>query len=224
MSVEKFLNELCSYHADDFFNPWSENCSISDNENSAHIRLSNLASVFNSCLNRDDVDLWVGRDLGWRGGRRTGIALVDEFSLCSYSKSFGLNGLKKATIDKPVKEQTASEIEFIRSKIKNKVVFWNVFPYHPHQLGEPFSNRSHTKKEFLIGSYFLKSMLEIFTFEKVVAIGNDASKAIASLGVDALKVRHPSYGGKKDFRLQLSEIYKIDENSVSEKENYELFS
>lgn len=223
MDLNLFLEELSSYSSKNVFNPWLQNCPVSDNEDSASIRLNNLSSIFSSCLNISDLDLWVGRDLGWRGGRRTGVALVDEFSLFSYSKSLGLDDIRKATVDDPVKEQTAREIDIIRSQVKKKILFWNVFPYHPYRVEEPFSNRPHTKKEFVVGAYFLKSIMAIFDFDKFVAIGNDASNAMASLGIDSSKVRHPSYGGKKEFSSQLSRIYKVNGFPEEDVKNHELF-
>jgi hypothetical protein len=208
-SIESFLNKLGLFQQDMVFNPWANNCPRSDGVDSYRVRIENLRSVLYACATSQDVDLWIGRDLGWRGGRRTGVPLVDELSLISYGRSIDVLSLAKATIDAPMKERTATEIELARSRISRKLFFWNVFPFHPHKKYASLTNRTHTRDERAVGAMFMSMILELIQFQRVIAIGNDAAAALREMGVECLSVRHPSYGGQKDFHRQIGVHYGI---------------
>ncbi len=42
-------------------------------------------------------------------------------------------------------------------------------------------------------------MIEMFSPNKVVAVGNKAEHSLQKLGIDCQKVRHPAQGGKNEF-------------------------
>ena len=215
--IESFLEELAAFKSLRVFNPWATNCEHADVENSFYVRRNNLRSVMNACTNADAVDVWVGRDLGWRGGRRTGVALVDELTLSKYAKSIGASGISKATAGPVMKERTAAEIHLAQTRVSKKVFYWNVFPFHPHCADSPQSNRSHTRTERDKGLSFLEKVLEILPVERVIAIGNDASRAMRSINVACSSVRHPSYGGQRQFHRQLDAHYGIPTDESSQK-------
>jgi uracil-DNA glycosylase len=87
------------------------------------------------------------------------------------------------------------------------VFTWNVFPLHPHEKGQPLTNRCHTRSERHSCRWLLLALLDLLQPTKVIAIGNDAALGLADLGVDCLKVRHPSYGGVADFQRGIWSIY-----------------
>ena len=78
-------------------------------------------------------------------------------------------------------------------------LLWNAFPFHPHVDGNPFSNRMPTAAELAIGERFIEWLLRLFPIARVAAIGNAASSSLTRLGVEHVKVRHPSQGGKRKF-------------------------
>jgi uracil-DNA glycosylase len=78
-------------------------------------------------------------------------------------------------------------------------LLWNAFPFHPFLPGNPFSNRMPSAGELAIGAPFIARLLRLFPIERVVAIGNFADRTLAGLGVEHVKVRHPSQGGKRLF-------------------------
>lgn len=207
--VDLFLNELSVFGADRVFNPWATSCDRADLRESVYIRRRNLRKLLNACASFNEVDLWIGRDLGWRGGRRTGIALVDELTLAEYGDSLGISGLLKATAGPVMKERTATEIQTARARVARKVCYWNVFPFHPHEEGRPQTNRSHTRKERKVGIEFLSQLLQLIPVTRVVAIGNDASYALDSINIDHRRIRHPSYGGQREFHAQIDAFYGI---------------
>lgn len=208
-AINAFLENLAAYEAERVFNPWTMNCEHVDIENSFGIRRENLRTVLCACADADEVDVWIGRDLGWRGGRRTGVALVDESSLDDYALSINVTGLVKATTGPPMRERTATEIHLARARVSQKLFFWNVFPFHPHEMDKPQSNRMHTRQERDVGLAFLTSVLTLLPVGRVVTIGNDATHALQSIGITCCPVRHPSYGGQKQFHRQVDNHYGL---------------
>ena len=75
--------------------------------------------------------MWIGRDLGHRGGRRTGLALTDDIRFASHTKRWGIE-VDRPTQGTPVGERTASIVWEMLEQIDQNVFLWNVFPLHPY--------------------------------------------------------------------------------------------
>lgn len=211
-AIDAFIDDLSTYEAERVFNPWTMNCEHVDVEDSFGVRRENLRKVLSACADANEVDVWIGRDLGWRGGRRTGVALVDEYALDDYALSIDVVGLRKATAGPVMRERTATEIHLARARVSRKLFFWNVFPFHPHEENKPDSNRMHTRQERDVGIAFLVSVLSLLPVVRVVTIGNDATHALQTADVACYSVRHPSYGGQRDFHRQINDHYGILKN------------
>jgi len=210
MTVNEFVDELSSISLPNVFNPYRDVCSISDHTASPSLRCQNLALFLNAILKREVRSLWLGRDLGYRGGRRTGIALTDEFHLDVLQNTFGIYGLVKATVDEePTKERTATEVWKALSRIGKPVLLWNAFPFHPFDEGDPLSNRKHTAQEFDVCRHILRTLFEWLEPTTIVALGADAQAAVSDMGYQCHRVRHPSYGGQADFSRDVSNIYAL---------------
>ena len=207
--IDAFINVLSTYKAERVFNPWATNCEHVDVEESFRIRRENLRTVLRACADANEVDIWIGRDLGWRGGRRTGVALVDEPSLGDYATSLEVVELAKATAGPVMRERTATEIHLARARVSRKVFFWNIFPFHPHEADNPQSNRTHTRGEREVGLYYLKAILDLLPVSRILTIGHDATQTLQSINVKCCPVRHPSYGGQKEFHFQVDAHYRL---------------
>src|ERR1051326_4767676 len=209
MMVDEFVGQLSSISLPNVFNPYRDVCSVSDHPGSPAIRRQNLRFFLNAVLKREARSVWLGRDLGYLGGRRTGIALTDEFHLATLEKTFGVVGLLKATTSEEAatKERTATEVWKLLTKINEPIVLWNAFPFHPFDEDQPLSNRRHTAQEFDLCRQILATLLEWLEPETVIALGADAEAAVLNIGRKCERVRHPSYGGQTDFDREISRIY-----------------
>src|SRR5438874_761005 len=208
MTVNEFIDELSSISLPNVFNPYRDICDFSDHVASPYLRCQNLTLFLNAILKREVRSVWLGRDLGYRGGRRTGIALTDEFHLDVLKSTFGIFGLVKATIDEePTKERTATEVWKVLSRIGEPVLLWNAFPFHPFDENDHFSNRRHTAQEFSVCRHILSTLFEWLEPTAVIALGADAAAAVSSIGYHCTRVRHPSYGGQTEFEREISRIY-----------------
>ena len=207
MNAELFVNHLSQITFNGVFNPYRDLCDEHDHSESPAIRRLNLQRYLDAAVNYEVESVWLGRDCGYRGGRRTGIALTDEINLEALDYMFGISGLAKATIGEPVKERTATEVWKIIREVDAKVFLWNIFPFHPFEDGNPMSNRCHSAREFNECKELLCCLLEWLQPKMIVAIGADAHKALSRLKFKASPVRHPSYGGHLEFANGIRQLY-----------------
>lgn len=199
MTAEAFMEELARVRLAAVFNPYSEQCRTYDTGTSAEQRRANLCAVMRAAWAHPGGIMWVARDLGHRGGRRTGLPLTDELHLADFSAAWGGLSVRKATAGPPMGERTAGVIWAMLRRVPEPVFLWNLFPLHPHPDGEPLGNRAHTAAERRVGQAFLSALLSALRPRMVVAIGGDAAAALAGMAVPHVRVRHPSYGGHRDF-------------------------
>jgi hypothetical protein len=91
--------------------------------------------------------------------------------------------------------------------------FWNTFPFHPYEVGDPMSNRAHSRQELQQVWALNLELLDLLQPQKLVAIGNDAHDALTREGLKCEYVRHPSYGGQADFVAGLRRIHGLGSTS-----------
>lgn len=207
--VKAFVARLAAIQLEDVFNPYADRCDYFDLDSAPLIRRRNLEQVLVSAMERPAQSLWIGRDLGHRGGRRTGLALTDELHLEHYAKAFGVGELRRATHGPLVAERTAQMIWDVLSDLRHSVFLWNAFPLHPHEKGHPLTNRCHRRHERVPFESMLLELLEALAPKHVVAVGKDAGAALDAAGVRGITVRHPSYGGERQFRSEVLSYYGL---------------
>ena len=80
-------------------------------------------------------------------------------------------------------------------------VTWNAVPFWTYETKNRVAeNRSKLlPNEVAEGKPFLAEILDMFKFNKVVAVGGEPSRLLHQVRVKHIKVRHPSYGGASDF-------------------------
>lgn len=204
MSVAKnvceFVDAVSTLRFEDAFNPYFDRYDPFDLDDAPQIRKSNLQSVLLAAAAKGVDDLWVALELGHKGGRRTGLAMTDDTNLLAHGERFGVAGsLRAATKAGPVKELTAGCVWKSLSRIDRSVFLWNVVPVHTHKPEQPLSNRRHTRREREFCIPILSNLIELIQPARIVCIGNDASVALAKLGYEHTRVRHPARGGQREF-------------------------
>jgi len=196
---DDFVQQLAALSFDRAFNPYAEACPTHDEADAPAIRRRNLTLVLDAAITSGVESVWIARDLGYRGGRRTGLALTDDVHLGAHGNLYGSLPLMRATRGPAVGERTATVIWQVLTHLQRPIFLWNVFPLHPHERDDPMSNRCHTRAEREACRPLLLWLLETLNPRSVVAIGRDAQLALAELDFAADKVRHPSYGGQAEF-------------------------
>lgn len=209
MNSTSFVKKLAKLQFKDTFNPYADGCEEFDRGDAARIRRANLELVINAALDVSVDSLWIARDLGYRGGRRTGLALTDEAHLSDHAHLYGNLPLRRATLGPIVAERTARVVWQTIREINRPVFLWNVFPLHPHEPNDPLSNRCHTKSEREACRPLLTWLITNLRPKLIVAIGRDAGGALENMGVTAEQVRHPSYGGQGEFIQGIRSLYGL---------------
>ena len=208
MKVTDFVESLSELEFENTFNPYSNQCDVHDLQGAPNCRKQMLSSMLEAATQRKIDSLWIGRDLGYRGGRRTGLAFTDDVHIQAHAKRWSIVA-GSPTRGKPVAERTAAVIWRVLSQVSEPVFLWNVFPLHPHEPGNPFSNRSHNSRERRAGEELLSQLIALLRPRRLVAIGNDAGQTAPRLcgRHKVIQVRHPSHGGQTRFLTQMNELY-----------------
>ena len=211
MSWEQaFIDRLAEVEISNVFNPYRHRCDVHDLDNAAPIRRNNLEIVLKARHAMSVDSIWFGRDLGYRGGRRTGLALTDEVTMHTMVGPLGMPlRIAKATHGTPIAERTAAVIWNLIKRLPRAPMLWNAFPFHPHEREAHFTNRAHTARERRETAWSIEALVERFNGPKLIAIGNDASKALSDLGFTHENARHPSYGGQREFIETMERLHDL---------------
>jgi len=211
MTPERFVKELRTLDFVNAFNPYSARCAIHDIDDAPRVRSELLLTILEEATKVEVDSIWLGRDLGYRGGRRTGLALTDDVHIFAHMKRWHISA-ERPTKGEAVAERTAAVIWSVLSRIEAPVFLWNVFPLHPHESGDPFSNRSHNSRERDAGEELLSQLIFLLGPRRIVAIGNDATQSALRVAgkLKVSAVRHPSYGGQTRFLHQIQQLYRLD--------------
>ncbi|MFT7684909.1 MAG: uracil-DNA glycosylase [Candidatus Azotimanducaceae bacterium] len=145
--------------------------------------------------------LLVGEAPGYLGCRLTGVPFSSCHLILNSEHVFLSRLNKRVKLQSETKETSAQTVwQYLLDK-KTVPLFWNAFPYHPHKSKAPKTNRKPNASEIRQGVQFLEALDDIFKVEKVASLGR-AGLLAAQLAFPQSKpkyIRHPSYGGKKDF-------------------------
>ncbi|MGF6167672.1 hypothetical protein M2426_001260 [Pseudomonas moraviensis] len=209
MTPTSFVKALSEFSLDNVFNPYADICPVHDRAGAAASRRKNLKTYLQAVSNLGTDTIWMGRDLGYRGGRRTGLALTDEFHLSEMTRVYPGCESQQATRGPAIAERTAAEIWAVLKAVDIPPLLWNVFPFHPHEPGNPFTNRKFSAKELALVDELNSELFSWLRIRKIIAIGQDAAHYASRFGLPIETIRHPSYGGVRDFRAGMAKLYGL---------------
>lgn len=209
MNPSEFVEELRCLDFENTFNPYSDRCAVHDRDSAPRRRRESLLAILEATVGSEVDSLWIGRDLGHKGGRRTGLALTDDVHLDDHAGRWGVR-VEKPTKD-IVAERTAAVVWNVLNRIDVTIFLWNVFPLHPHKPCDQFTNRKHNSLERQAGEELLCELIRLLKPRRLIAIGEDAASTACRLlyDLEVFKVRHPSHGGRKKFLEQMCAIYGL---------------
>ena len=215
MTPFQFVKALGGLYFPNTFNPYRDRCAEHDLDNAPLYRSESLLTVLEASAGSETDSLWIGRDLGYRGGRRTGLALTDDIHLEKHAERWGVS-VRKATKAKDIEaEHTATFVWKALDRIEASVFLWNLFPLHPHEPWNQFTNRAHNSLERKAGEDVLSELIHLLKPRRLIAIGNEATLTAYRLreNEEVFKLRHPSHGGQNKFIRQTREIYGFSEQA-----------
>lgn len=209
MSARRLVEALADIRLPSVFNPYVDRCDAFDRPDAPRLRRRTLRIYLDAVRASGADTAWMGRDLGYKGGRRTGLALTDEQHLHLLSTVYPGASFTRATQGPSCAERTATEIWKCLASLSIAPLLWNVFPLHPHEPGQPFSNRKFSAKELSAVQGLNAELFRWLGISRIVALGQDAAKYALTFGIDVQHVRHPSYGGVTEFRASIRTLYNL---------------
>lgn len=208
MSANEIVAELEKLNFPNTFNPYRDRCPVHDEPGASELRRRYLVEMLDSAASSELDSIWVGRDLGHKGGRRTGLALTDDVNFASHLGRWNLEA-ERPTTGRPVAEMTATAVWSVLRQVKVSVFLWNVFPLHPFNSDKPFSNRPHNAHERDAGLRVMAGIVSFIQPHRFVGVGNDAFSVLTAAfpGGPTHKIRHPSHGGQRGFKAGMNALY-----------------
>ena len=86
MRPTHFVKALAGLTFENAFNPYCNRCAVHDADDAPHRRAEMLRAILEAATETEVDSLWIGRDLGYRGGRRTGLALTDDLHFHTHAE------------------------------------------------------------------------------------------------------------------------------------------
>jgi uracil-DNA glycosylase len=209
-AIDQLIADLAAIQpeSDDVFNQYQAN----ENPNNA-IRRANFSRYLHEMAQRKPQTLLVMEAPGYRGSRLTGVPVTSRKVLLEgipaiklFGTANGFSDVSDAGFENIYGEQSATIVWNTLAQLNHVPLIWNTFPFHPRQAGKPRTNRRPRNSETKLGSVFLRSVIEHFQPQLVIAVGNVAYETLLGMGIDCTKIRHPAQGGKNDFVAGLTKV------------------
>ena len=197
-SYSRLFALLSAFCAEGVFNQYRDEHPELDRPQAAALRRRNLRAYLHTFEAARYV--LIGEAAGYAGCRFSGIPFTSEAQLVGRG---ALDWAARAQLDR---SSTGHRLWVERSArmvweilgARTDCLLWNAFPWHPYGPRGPLSNRQ-PGPHLGSGLEVLRCLLDLFPAARPYAVGRVAQQALASLGVEAPYVRHPSHGGKARF-------------------------
>ncbi len=198
--IEELLEKLANYpHSGTVANPYLEQYAV-----------DNLRFYFEYMLNQGGKRiLLVGEAPGYRGCRITGIPFTSGRAFLKIPHPLLIALKDKIHLPKIETESTATIVWNYLSTTEKIPLFWNSFPFHPHEKGKIRGNRTPDDAEIKFGVEILKTVHLIYNPEIVAGIGQKGATALKQIFPEqAIRyIRHPSFGGKSQFIAGMNDTF-----------------
>jgi uracil-DNA glycosylase len=198
---------LRAHVAEHVYNPWADADAMDLPVAAAgpQARLARLRAHF-------DVDarlILVGEASGYQGCHFSGMAFTNEKLLLA--GRIPRVRIEERITSRPLPwcEPSATVVwgALHSHGLAERTVLWNSYAWHPHKPGNPYSNRTPTRRELESGKAVLDAVLDHFSDALVVAVGQVSGRTLRALGREpAAVLRHPAMGGATEFRAGLAAL------------------
>jgi hypothetical protein len=198
-SLATRLIETLPFGLPGLFNPWQDHCQHDVDADAPVGKRERLARH----LDCDPALILVGEAPGYQGCRYSGIPFTSERLLMEGAIP-RIPALPHRLSDRrlPFSEPSATIVwkALYRLGIAERTILWNALQLHPHRPGDPWSNRTPTPTELVLGSSALQILIAAFPSAGIVAVGRKAEQLMTAMNVTpAAMVRHPANGGATAF-------------------------
>ncbi|MDF1782363.1 MAG: uracil-DNA glycosylase [Alcanivoracaceae bacterium] len=152
--------------------------------------------------------LLVGEALGFKGGMLTGIPFSSGKVFQEIAHPFLMQLAPSLTMKEIESENTASMVWRYLETVDALPLCWNAYPFHPHIAGRPLTNRAPTSAEVNQGGVYLRALHNMFLPDTIIGVGRKGAHCAAAMFPNAkvISVRHPSFGGKREFEQGLNAV------------------
>ena len=168
-------------------------------------RRARLARWLELPRDRGPVLLFIGEAPGVKGAAVTGVPFTSVETLTSpgferlhfLEGDPGYAGIEGT--EPELKERTAKDFWSVVLPMFAGLplpMVWNAVPFWPRAAGRNATPKSRQRE---CGSKWLTEVLGWHSYAEVIAVGRVAEGALRKLGVASARLRHPSYGGKREF-------------------------
>jgi len=154
----------------------------------------------------------VGEAPGYKGCALTGIPFTSQEVVESKKHTIWQRLAPNIVLndDHPGKENTATIVWKLLEELNYLPLFWNAFPFHPHERNDVYSNRKPDSFELREGAFYLTYLIEYFKPEHIIAIGRQAQNTLSRILNKEIKyIRHPSMGGACAFRHGMRDLQEV---------------
>lgn len=200
--IDHLLNSLAQRKSSDVvFNQYHKQKDI----------LNNLRLYLTYLLKHKSKVLLIGEAPGYKGCRLTGIPFTSGAIIENSNHKIFKKIRAGIRLSKPaVSEKTATIVWHCLEEYKDIPILWNAFPFHPHKRDDPKSNRKPTKEEIEDGKKYLKMVYALFESKKFCSIGRVGEEILDKVfpNEEISYIRHPSYGGKNEFKQGIARVLK----------------
>lgn len=211
-ALDAFIAQLSTAStAPDAHNPYR-----GEDEN-ATIRRANLRLYLHALAAGQPSVMLVMEAPGYRGCRITGVPVTSRkilheglSALDLFGEARGYHATTDAGFERVYGEQSATIVWETMAALGVVPLIWNTFPFHPHEMDKPLTNRAPRRPEIAQGLPFLQTLVTLFAPTQIIAVGNVAHDGLADLGITAVKVRHPAQGGKMAFVAGVTSLLNED--------------